>query len=96
MKSMGYRLYNTKHEVFSKGAIDSGWRSRSEYHVRTSVGEWKTFKNIDAIKNHLLNMLMKNVSTEHWVIQEIFVDETNAPLQDLCDEKMLMKMMKKK
>ena len=99
MKSIGYRLRNTQTDQFSKGRVISRWwyhsKGRNPYEVDTSSTAWKTFTSVEQIKKHLLNMLMKDISTDHWVVEEILSQE-NAILKDLCDEKMLMKVLKTK
>lgn len=96
---MGYRLYNTLDREYSLGAIVKRWSFRDtdpKHSVRQSSSKWKVFNDYEAIKKHLMTMMVKGVSTEHWVIQELYAVENNIPIQSLCDEKMLMKIMKKK
>ena len=96
-KIIGYQLYNTLYEVYSKGAVENDWRMGSDTKrkaVRVSRKDGKVFKSLDAVKAHLLKIALAGISMDGWVVQPICI-VNEYPLSDLYTQNMLFQVMKK-
>lgn len=96
-KSVVYRIRNKNSGLYSKGAINSQWRSSTNsriYFVSWASTRPKEWKSEALLKAHLLKAAQSNISMDDWEIVEV-VELATRPIEEWFDHSMTMKLLVK-